>query len=94
MVKKNSLKLLNDFQNKQGIYKFESITKGIGILLYGPPGTGKTSFITVLSAVTGRHIINVNLTSIRKNHDLLNIFYSTASQTNFHHIMFLKIRKL
>lgn len=79
--KQDIINLLDNFDNKTGIYKFESVTHGIGFLLYGPPGTGKTSLIKMLSHLTRRHVININLKSITKNRQLLDIFYGNSFLT-------------
>jgi chaperone BCS1 len=45
----------------------------MGIMLYGLPGSGKTSLIKAIASYTNRHIINIPLTKIETNQELINI---------------------
>mmetsp|Transcript_22399 Transcript_22399/g.38264 ORF Transcript_22399/g.38264 Transcript_22399/m.38264 type:complete len:604 (-) Transcript_22399:295-2106(-) len=72
------LKLLSDFQNKEGKYAVGGFPHKMGLLLHGPPGTGKTSLIKALAEHTGRSIINVSLAQIETNQALQNVMYDLA----------------
>lgn len=64
------IKKLDEFKNK--ISKYNKLT----FLLYGPPGTGKTSFIKSIANYTNRSIINVKLSLIKNDNDLIDVFYN------------------
>ncbi len=74
--KKALQKMLTNFENKSGPYKHSCIQHRLGILLYGPPGTGKTSLIKALSNKLSRHIINIELSKIKTNSELMAIMYN------------------
>lgn len=71
------IKLIDIFEKKEGIYKHNSVSNRLNILLHGVPGCGKTTFIKCISKYTNRHIINVNLSSIMTNADCIDIFFNT-----------------
>lgn len=73
--KASLLRLLSDFENKQGKYAIDGFPHKMGLLLHGPPGTGKTSLIKALAHHTGRSIINVSLTQIQTNQQLADVMY-------------------
>lgn len=68
--KNKIIKKLNEFKNK--ISKYNKLT----FLLYGPPGTGKTSFIKSIANYMNRSIINVKLSLIKNDNDLIDVFYN------------------
>ncbi|EKF39642.1 hypothetical protein MOQ_000126 [Trypanosoma cruzi marinkellei] len=70
------LRMVDDFLAKRGRFATEGFPGKLGFLLYGPPGTGKTSFVKALAAYTGRHIVSVNLSFLRSNQELYDIFLS------------------
>ncbi|KAG1672201.1 hypothetical protein FOA52_002901 [Chlamydomonas sp. UWO 241] len=67
------LGLVDQFSNKQGKFAIAGYPCKLGFLLYGPPGTGKTSFIKALAHHTSRHIVNIPLSKIKTNQELMNI---------------------
>jgi mitochondrial chaperone BCS1 len=74
------LKLLGHFQHRTGKYAIQGYPHKLGVLLHGPPGSGKTSLIKALAQYTGRSIVNVPLSRIRTNEELMSIFFSKQKQ--------------
>lgn len=70
-------KLLDDFMNKRGRFAIKGFPYKLGFLLHGKPGTGKTSFIKALRTYTNRHIVNVSLSKIKTNQQLIDLMFST-----------------
>lgn len=73
--KESLLRLLSDFEKKEGKYGVSGFPHKLGLLLHGPPGTGKTSMIKALAQHTGRSVINVSLAQIETNQQLEEIMY-------------------
>lgn len=73
--KESILRLLSDFENKEGKFAVPGFPRKLGLLLHGPPGTGKTSFIKALAQHTGRSIINISLSQIETNMQLSDVMY-------------------
>lgn len=73
--KKSLLELVDHFRAKTGKYSIKGYPHKIGFLLYGPAGTGKTSLIKALAEYTGRSIVNVPLTRVTTNAELMSVFF-------------------
>ena len=69
------INIINHFQNKPGRYAVSGYPHKLGLLLHGPPGTGKTSMIKAFAQYTGRSIVNVPLSRISTNSELMDIFF-------------------
>lgn len=72
--KKQIVKQIDDFKNKEGIYKKTGVANKLGILLHGKPGTGKTSFIKALANRHNLSVIVVNLECIKDKQQLFHLF--------------------
>jgi len=73
--KESLLDLVDHFRAKTGKYAIKGYPHKLGLLLYGPPGTGKTSLIKALAQYTGRSIINVPLSRVNTNSELISVFF-------------------
>ncbi|KAL3815620.1 hypothetical protein ACHAXA_007152 [Cyclostephanos tholiformis] len=73
--KRNLLALVDHFSAKTGKYMIKGYPHKLGLLLYGPPGTGKTSLIKALAQYTGRSIVNVPLSRVTTNSQLMSVFF-------------------
>jgi len=69
------LKLVDDFLQKRGKFAVDGFPDKLGLLLDGPPGTGKTSLIKALAHYTKRHIVNVNLSKVKTNQELMDLLF-------------------
>eukprot|EP00339_Tiarina_fusa_P013036 CAMPEP_0117041844 /NCGR_PEP_ID=MMETSP0472-20121206/29179_1 /TAXON_ID=693140 ORGANISM="Tiarina fusus, Strain LIS" /NCGR_SAMPLE_ID=MMETSP0472 /ASSEMBLY_ACC=CAM_ASM_000603 /LENGTH=763 /DNA_ID=CAMNT_0004752929 /DNA_START=135 /DNA_END=2426 /DNA_ORIENTATION=- len=79
--KENLLNVVNHFRNKTGKYSIPGYPHKLGLLLHGPPGTGKTSLIKALAQYTGRSIVNVPLSRVSTNSELMSIFFDRKYYT-------------
>jgi hypothetical protein len=75
-------KRLDVFMNNPEWYENNGIPHTFGLLLHGKPGCGKTSTIKGIANVTSRHIINVNLSLLKTNKQLKNLFYNDYINVN------------
>lgn len=73
--KDNLLNIVRHFQAKSGKYAVSGYPHKLGLLLHGPAGSGKTSLIKALAQYTGRSIVNVPLSRIATNSELMDIFF-------------------
>lgn len=73
--KESLINVINHFQEKSGKYAVSGYPHKIGILLHGPPGTGKTSMIKALAQYTNRSIVNVPISRITTNSELMDVFF-------------------
>lgn len=73
-------KIVDQFESKTGKYSVPGYPWKLGILLSGPPGTGKTSLIKALASYTGRHIVNINLSRVRSNAEIMTSVFRQAYQ--------------
>ena len=73
--KESLINVINHFQQKSGKYAVPGYPHKIGILLHGPPGTGKTSMIKALAQYTNRSIVNVPISRITTNSELMDVFF-------------------
>jgi hypothetical protein len=78
--KDSLLGLVDHFSNKSGKYSIKGYPHKLGVLLHGPPGTGKTSLIKALAQYTGRSIVNVPLSKVSTNSELMSIFFDRKYQ--------------
>ncbi|ETV73486.1 hypothetical protein H257_11614 [Aphanomyces astaci] len=69
------LTLLDNFQTKRGKFGIRGFPYKMGLLLHGPPGTGKTSLIKAVAQHTNRHIVNISLSKIKTNQELMDMMF-------------------
>jgi hypothetical protein len=74
--KQRILTLVQNFMEKGGKFAIAGYPHKLGFLLHGPPGTGKTSFIKALAQMTGRDILNVPLSRINTNQELMDLMFT------------------
>jgi len=73
--KEDLIRLVDNFLEKKDKFAIRGFPHKLGLLLHGPPGTGKTSFIKCLAQYTGRNIVNVPLSRISTNQELMDIMF-------------------
>ena len=59
-------------------------TPRIGMLLHGPPGTGKSSLVHKIAMTLQRHIVSIDLSSIKTKKEIYKLLRK-PSINNFHH---------
>jgi replication-associated recombination protein RarA len=74
--------LVENFQKKGGKFAISGYPHKLGFLLHGPPGTGKTSFIKALAQMTKRSILNVPLSRIKTNQELMDLMFAQKVQVS------------
>ncbi|MDD4938249.1 MAG: AAA family ATPase [Candidatus Shapirobacteria bacterium] len=63
------------FKNNKEVYNKKGIPYTFGALLHGIYGSGKTSCIKAIANECNRHIVNINLSEVKTNTQLKNLFY-------------------
>ncbi len=74
--KNNILNIIDNFKNKENVYKY--VEYKLGFMLYGPPGTGKTSFIKSLAKYLKRNVVNIPIECITSNSLLLDVLTNNS----------------
>lgn len=74
------ISLVENFQKKGGKFAITGYPHKLGFLLHGPPGTGKTSFIKALAQLTKRSILNVPLSRVKTNQELMDLMFAQKVQ--------------
>lgn len=74
-LKDDLVKILDNFQEKSGLYGIKGYPHKLGFLLHGEPGTGKTSLIKAIAKHTDRHIVMVGLDRIKTNAQFLDLMF-------------------
>jgi hypothetical protein len=73
--KDDMLRLFENFLKKKGKYAIPGYPDKLGLLLFGPPGTGKTSLIKAMASHTKRSIVNISLSKIKTNQELMDLMF-------------------
>jgi len=73
--KDEMLRLFKNFLEKKGKYAIPGYPDKLGLLLFGPPGTGKTSLIKAMASHTKRNIVNISLSKIKTNQELMDLMF-------------------
>ena len=76
--KERLLSFVEQFSAKTGKFSIEGYPHKLGLLLYGPPGTGKTSLIKAMAVHTNRSIVNIPLSRIKTNQQLMDYFFDQS----------------
>lgn len=69
-------KIVDQFESKTGRYRIQGYPHKLGLLLSGLPGTGKTSLIKALAHYLNRHIVNIPLSRISTNAELMALLFN------------------
>eukprot|EP00658_Telonema_sp_P-2_P010602 TRINITY_DN1399_c0_g1_i9.p1 TRINITY_DN1399_c0_g1~~TRINITY_DN1399_c0_g1_i9.p1 ORF type:complete len:602 (-),score=212.83 TRINITY_DN1399_c0_g1_i9:475-2280(-) len=76
--KQRLLSFVQHFENKSGKFSIDGYPHKMGLLLHGPPGTGKTSLIKALAQHMERNIVNIPLSRIKTNQQLMDYVFDQS----------------
>lgn len=81
-VLRDQFKIALKVHTDDKVYKFFS-DRRFSVLLHGPPGTGKSAFVGMLSKITSRHIVEIDMLTMKKS-QFINYLNKIPSNTEFH----------
>jgi len=81
--KESIINQIDNFIDGEDFYRQRGIPWNLCILLHGVPGCGKTSFIKALANKTKRHLLDINLSTIKTTQDFTVAFNTDMFVDNF-----------
>jgi ATP-dependent 26S proteasome regulatory subunit len=82
--------ILSSFNKRKDIYKKLCIPFKFNCILYGPPGSGKTSTIKAIASYLGKDIFYLDISKVRCNEDLTEIFKKIYTNKSFNGIVVME----